>query len=686
MQYIDEQELRRGVAALHPDGEIFEIRIISNDGKTNFSGYFRDSDTLLGELKKIDMAGMSVYTTINGVNEACYDRIQQNRLVKNTKTTTGDRDIISYSYLFVDLDPKRPAGISSSDAELDKARKLGNEIFVFMRNLGFYAPLSAYSGNGVHLLYRVSIDNTEENVKLMQRCLEALNVLFSNDDVEVDVKNYNPSRICKLYGTVAQKGRSTKDRPHRMSRITGPKDAVEVNDMAYLKKLADMIPTEPERPQRYNNYSPRDFDLESWMNAHGLNYRKTTCLGGKKYILDHCPFDSNHNGKDACIFQRDNGAIGFHCFHNSCSGKGWKDVRLLLEPDAYEKRDRYQEGKIYRDYNRDRVSPPAHIQEKNGLPVFFTAMDIYNMPQKEESFIKTGTTTLDQKLRGLKKGGVSLLSGLRGAAKSTVLSQWALQAINDGFNVGVYSGELSERNFMRWMYQQAAGKGRVEASLKWEGYYTVPPSIQEKIAKWMGDRFFLYNNAYGNDFEAVAEQFVKKIQSDKLDMLILDNLMAFNINALADSKWEAQTQFVWQLHEIAQRFNVHILFVAHPRKAMGFLRLDDISGSADLANAVDSAFIIHRNNNDFNRLTKAMFQWKDDHEAYKGTNVIEIAKDRDGGTQDVFVPLWYERESKRLKNDLSENIIYGWDGGASDLDWISVPEVPAEELPEIPFD
>ena len=94
---------------------------------------------------------------------------------------------------------------------------------------------------------------------------------------------------------------------------------------------------------------------------------------------------------------------------------------------------------------------------------------------------------------------------------------------------------------------------------------------------------------------------------------------------------------------------------------MGFLRLDDISGTADLGNAVDNAFIVHRNNNDFKRLSSQMFSWKEDNDIYKGTNVIEIAKDRDGGTQDVFIPLWYEIETKRLKNDEVENRIYGWD-------------------------
>ena len=95
---------------------------------------------------------------------------------------------------------------------------------------------------------------------------------------------------------------------------------------------------------------------------------------------------------------------------------------------------------------------------------------------------------------------------------------------------------------------------------------------------------------------------------------------------------------------------------------MGFLRLDDISGSADLANAVDNAFIVHRNNNDFKRLSAQMFGWDDEDEVYEGTNVVEIAKDRDGGNQDVFIPLYYEKESKRLKNDFTENRIYSWGG------------------------
>ena len=43
------------------------------------------------------------------------------------------------------------------------------------------------------------------------------------------------------------------------------------------------------------------------------------------------------------------------------------------------------------------------------------------------------------------------------------------------------------------------------------------------------------------------------------------------------------------------------------------------------------------------------------------TNVIEVCKDRENGTQDLFVPLWYEPETKRLLTTENEYVHYGWE-------------------------
>lgn len=672
---LNEKEIRKTIALMKPDGQLFEVRVIYGN-KAMYSGYFTNADDLMRAFDELrNFADCNVYITLNSINVACFDRVQKNRFEKNAKTTTSDNDIVGYDWLMIDLDPKRPSGTSSTDEQIKKAKEQGNKIYQFMQNLGFSKPLFANSGNGVHLLYRIRLKNSDKNRKLIEMSLKTLNMLFTSPDIDVDMKNFNQSRVCKLYGTTAQKGANSNDRPHRMSYIIGNPESIEVNDIKYLQKLCALYPKE-EKPQKYNNYQPREFDLEEWLNKYGLRYRKSSYADGTKYILDCCPFDSNHKGKDACIFQSRTGAIGFHCFHNSCADKTWKDVRLLFEPDAYEKRQQEYEKQIYLKPNRKKQEVKK-IKETEGSPVFYTAIDVLNLPQKEESFIKSGIHVIDKKMRGLKKGYVSVISGLRASGKSSVISEICLDCVDSENRVGVFSGELAPKNFMRWMNLQAAGKGYVE-STQFDGYYNVHRKYQEKIANWLGNNFFLYNNEYGNNFSAIMEEFEKKVEKDKLDLLILDNLMAFNISNLGESKWDAQTEFVLSLQRLAKRKDIHIAFVAHPRKAMGFLRLDDISGTGDLGNAVDNAFIVHRVNNDFIRLTKQMFGWKDDNELYQATNVIEIAKDRDGGLQDIFIPLFYEKESKRLRNSAVENKIYGWNKDNDGFSSVENLEIPFE--------
>lgn len=672
---FEPDEIRKTINVIKPEGELFEVRCLEANGRKVYSGYFKSPESLIDQLCRLNSTDSNIYITLGKVKEDCYSREQREKFVMNAKNTTNDNDVVGYKWLFIDVDPQRPAGVSSSDEQLQKSKERGNRIYVFMKNLGFNDPVTALSGNGIHLLYRIQIANNDENKALVKKCLSALDMFFSDDELKIDTTNFNPSRICKLYGTMARKGSNTEQNPHRLSHLLS-EGSREPTDRIYLEKLVTMMPEKEEKPQKYNNYNPKEFNLEEWMQRYSVRYKEASYSDGIKFILDECPFDSNHKGKDACIFQTRSGAIGFHCFHNSCSDKTWQDVRMLFEPDAYEKRQQEYERKIY---SRQPIQqrPVQTIVPIQGNPVFYTARNILDLQVPEERFVKTGIDDIDKKLRGLKKGYVSVMSGLRAAGKSSVISEIVLDARDTGNNVAVFSGELAPKNFMRWMDLQAAGKGYTEPT-QFEGYYNVSRKYKEQIAEWLGQHFFLYNNDYGNDYRAVAEQFEKKIVENKLDLLFLDNLMTFNISGLSDNKFEAQTAFILDMQRIAKKHNVHIVFVAHPRKAMGFLRLDDISGTADLGNAVDNAFIIHRVNNDFKRLGKQMFDWKDDNPVFSATNVIEIAKDRDGGTQDHFVPLYYEQETKRLKNSPAENKIYGWN--KSDDGFLNVEEG------EIPFD
>lgn len=686
--WIDENGLRRALHLFKGGGELFEVRLLRKMGsrKQTRSGYFRDVDKAVEEIKKFHLDGWNCFWTLNAINDACYSREQHDRITEAQKTT-DDGDIVAYQWLLVDLDPVRPAEISSSNEELKKAMMLARKVYAFLANVGWEKPVVAMSGNGIHLLYEIGLKRSQENVDLISNVLKALDLLFSTDEVKVDTANFNPSRICKLYGTVAQKGAGTEERPHRMAYIKQVPEELKQTTKEYLQKVADMLPRQ-EKPQAYNNYVPQTFDVVRWMDEHGLTYKVKQGADYTKYILDECPFDPSHKAPDSMITVGSSGAIGFRCLHNSCQGKTWKDVRIKYEPNAYDRKDddgdslRIDAGwQQHRLHNRDKDIEYEDVEiAAPETPMFLTAEQILQMPTETEDFIRTGIDGIDNAMRGLKKGAISLLSGLRGGAKSTLLSTIILNAVNDDNNVICYSGELMPKNFMRWMLLQAAGKNHVSPT-QWNGYYQVSADDQMEIAEWMGPRFLLYNNDYGNNFQKLYARLQKQIAEQKTDLVILDNLMALDIRDLdIRDKYSAQKEFVTALVCLAKKTLTHILFVAHPRKSNGFLRLEDVSGTNDLVNMVDDAFIVHRVNEDFKRLSQEMFHWETTHPAYSGTNVIEVAKDRDLGTQDLFIPLWYERETKRLKNSPSEFIHYGWE---KDVDAALDGFMPVDD--DVPF-
>jgi hypothetical protein len=141
-----------------------------------------------------------------------------NRLKEKAEYATADTNILRRKWLPIDLDPVRPAGISSSDEEhmaaILRARAISDEM---AREWG--RPILADSGNGAHLLYRIDLPNDPQALKWISDVLAELDRRFSDNCVKVDLTSANAARIWKAYGTVARKGDNIAGRQHRVSRI-----------------------------------------------------------------------------------------------------------------------------------------------------------------------------------------------------------------------------------------------------------------------------------------------------------------------------------------------------------------------------------------------------------------------------------------------------------------------------------
>lgn len=657
-EYINEKEVRKAITVLQEPGEVFEIRVIGTSKKEILSGYFSSVDTLLPAFEKINLRNRNVYVTLNSVKRECFSR-SQHETFQQSATSTSDTDIVGYRWLFIDLDPVRMTGISSSKEELKEAQEVAKKVYLYLQGLGFEEPVKALSGNGCHLLYRISVLNDEKGRTLIENCLKVLSLLFDSDRVKVDTTTYNPSRICKLHGTLAQKGASTPERPHRMSRMFSVPNEIRTTGKVYLEKLAKELPEEPrQEPRRYQ--APETFNLYDFMQRNGMTYKEDSNDRAKIFKLDHCPFDSSHTDGDAKIFLYRDGAIAFKCHHNSCRQYKWQDVRKKFDPDAYEhdwSDVKYDEG--WQRHNRDKSPKEVpYVEVMDEGQIFRTASMIEEDPEPDHEYIHSGIDVIDQKLHGLQKTAVTVITGTRGSGKSTLVGQMILTAINDGQNVVCYSGELNNKKYLNWLIRQAAGKNHVKLSASG---YSVEQKARQKIIEWFGDHFWLYNNKAGNNFKDIEKRLRAQLKENKADLCVIDNLMALDLTSFDSNKYEAQTNFVWALKNLAEITNTHIIFVAHPRKPNGFLRLDDISGSGNISNIVDNALIVHRNNKDFQKGFQDLYSERELNKFMKATNVIEIAKDREFGTQDEFISLYYEESSKRLRNTEDEYITYEWD-------------------------
>ena len=662
MSRLDKKQVYQWFDIMKNGNDLVEIRLIGTN-KTA-SGYFSNPDTLIQEIEPYTDS-YNIYFTLNTINPACYGREQKDKIVLRPKNTTQDSEILCRNYVLIDLDPKRPSGVCSTKEEATRAHEKGKEVIKFLMDNGFYEPLVVFSSSGIHIYLKCALLNNEENTKLVKRFLNAISMLFSDDDVDCDTSVYNAARISRLIGSYSCKGANNDaTRPQRKCRFLSIPDEIKVNEKEYFVKIANMYP-EDIKPSRENNYTVERFDLESFLQKHNIEVTKVeNVAGGKKYVLKHCCFNPAHTGKDAVIFQRDTGEIAYHCFHSSCQQYSWRDVRLMYEPNAYSKKD-YREfqykQKYYGAVPAQSFEPVEETDDKGKK--WLTSKDIKRKREQDIVAIPTGYPYLDKAIRGLILGEVTIVSGLNGSGKSSWLNSVMLNVIHRGFKVGCFSGELTDFNVMKWLSQSAAGKHYVKKVAGSDYAYEVDDMVYEKISDWLCDKFYLFNNNYGNKFEQVLSD-LEEVVAKGVKLIVLDNLMALQISGLSGDKNEKQKQFILDVVEFAKKKNVHIIVVCHARKESGsqtFLRKESIAGSGDLTNAVQNVAIVHRVGEDFCKRASEFFGKEKVERYLEYSNVVEWCKNRSYGIVDYLVGMYYEVETKRFKNSVAEHIVYGWE-------------------------
>ncbi|HEX8914495.1 MAG TPA: hypothetical protein VF796_19255, partial [Humisphaera sp.] len=361
---FDPAEVRRAFTLLVPAGGVAEVRALEATHAADrypgiWYGYFTDPDALVRALGGLRSAE-GVYVTLNPVNEALLARAA-NRLKKAGRkgASVSDGDVVRRRWMLVDLDPRRPSGISSSAREHGLAVMRAQVVRDELAAEGWPEPALADSANGAHLLYPVHLPADDGG--LVARCLAALQARFGDDPdapaaaapdgvpVVVDLTTANAARITKLYGTRGCKGDDVPDRPHRLSRLLEAPAELAPVPVELLEALAATAP-KPAAPKaakasrsgspRRNADSSRDdggFDLATWIERHRLDVAGPEAWtgrggSGQRWVFATCPWNADHADGSAYVLQFDGGGVAAGCHHNGCSSKGWHDLRDAVEP------------------------------------------------------------------------------------------------------------------------------------------------------------------------------------------------------------------------------------------------------------------------------------------------------------------------------------------------------------------
>lgn len=654
---MNEYTLRCWYDIFKDNKELVEIRILDPETKRSYSGYFTDIETILREIKRYEKCNL--YFTLNVIDPACYSREQHDKISTRPKSTTSDNEILARKWCLIDIDCEKPSDTNSTDEEKELAKQVVNNVYKFLRDEGFEKPIVCDSSNGYHLLYKQAMLSNAQNTEIMKNFLKVLDMYFSTEKVKIDCSTFNPSRICKLYGAISRKGSDTKERPQRESKILKVPQEINATPNEYFEKVASYLP-KPEAKDRSNNYGANSFDLDEFISKYGIKVRNIVeTRDFTKYVLEECPFNSAHRAPDSAVFKMRDGSFGFKCLHNSDSQYTFKDFRQHFEPDAYSRKD-YSEFQFkQKRYGQIEPFKPLEESEEKGKK-WLTMQDIKRIDIADLLSIPTGYDELDKKLIGLFAGELTVLSGGNASGKTSWLNCLALNVINKGFKVAIWSGEMQDWRFQGWLNQMAAGKNYVCKKTGFDNLYYAPKEVCEKINNWTSNKLFLYNNSYGSKWLQLFNDIKEIVDKESVQLVIIDNLAALSIDSYDSGTYANQTKFILDLKDYAKQKNIHVVLVAHPRKQNDFLRKESISGTADLTNIADNVFIIHRVGQDFAKRAGEFLGESKAQQYMNFSNVLEVAKNRQMGVVDHLVGMYYEMESRRLKNSIAEHIIYGW--------------------------
>lgn len=277
-------------------------------------------------------------------------------------------------------------------------------------------------------------------------------------------------------------------------------------------------------------------------------------------------------------------------------------------------------------------------------------------PTQMDGF-EVGIKALDKELMKIFTGGVTLLTGLPSAGKTTFLNQVVLMAMDKGYKTFLFSRELLNGFSKGWFAQVAAGRRNMHSIQLANGsdFYIVNQNASRAITKHYDDYFFIYKDEEENSEDKLFESMELCATKKGLRLFVIDNLMTVQLHANNSDMNKAQTDFMNRLIKFAMKYDVAVICVTHPRKLQSGMDIGlfDIAGSQNIVNLATRTISLKR--------VKEEDKNSPSHKYYGYDVIISIIKDRIFGSVKE-IPVYYDKIDRRFFSNYDEfDRVYGWD-------------------------
>jgi hypothetical protein len=566
-------EIQRAIDVLFETGTATEVRVPKSQQYGTISGYFNDFSKMASEIEELSGSHAGIYYVMNPVAPALLARAY-NEIHSRAAATTTDEQVTRRRWLLIDVDAQRPAGISSSDLEKMLSQEIASEVYAWLTAQGWPDPVTADSGNGYHLLYRIDLENTKENATLVQGVLKTLAMKFDTDRVKVDRSVFNAARITKAYGTMVKKGQNIPDRPHRQSCLRKVPEPVLVVSTEHLKAVAAMsallVKVPPPQPQFSGASTPITVEkIEEFLDFYGIEFGDAEQRpNGTRWILNVCPFNPEHANGEVAVFLHNDGGLGFQCFHNSCQDHGWKTFRAHLEET--------QNKKFWFRDNVPPVTPPSAKTPATLKVVRGTDVKPEKIEWLWDGKIAIGKLTLFAGHPGIGKG----LATMDIAARITTGQPWADSANKiPASDVLIVSSEdaINDTLVPRLM---AVGADISKCS------------FIEATTDITGERIF----ALDTDLPQLQQHLE---QNPEIRLVVIDPI-ANHLGAINSNREQEVRKVLTPLGALAAKFKVAIVIVSHFNKKIDMEVVQRVGGAMAMTGCVRMAWAFSQSKDDEN--------------------------------------------------------------------------------------